>query len=141
MNLLHDELGSLLRDRFQGDQRALLESGGPLGALATRIQLTHALAWISDDVRDDLNRVLAIKERSMSGSRKAPFMDCITSDYCGALNVAEVILGDCRKEGLRLHDGTSPIAPPVSETAAKAARYRFEVTVELIARHIKRLPA
>lgn len=140
-NLLHDELGNLLRDRFQGDQRALLQSGGPLGALATRIQLTHALAWISDEVRDDLHRVLAIKERSMPGNQKAPFTDCITSDFCGALKVAEVLLGDGRNDGLGVHDGISPIAPPVGETAAKAARYRFEVTVELIARHLKRLPA
>lgn len=138
---LNEQLGRLLQRGLKGDQRELLQTGGPLGAFPTRIQLTHGLGWITDAVRDDLAAVLAIMEGLPYDDQQPPFASAIVSERCGALQVAEGVLGSGQQDGLELHDGMSALAAPLGEVAAKVARRRFEVTVELLGRQLEALPA
>lgn len=133
---LHTQLGLLFQRRLRGDQRQLLASNGALGGFSTRVQLAHALGWLAEDARDDLHAVLSVQDTVEQGFGRSPFFDRIAADRCGALKVAAALLGDAIDDGPDAPDDLRPAMRPVDEATARAARRRFEVTVELLAKHI-----
>lgn len=138
---LHAQLGLLFQRRLRGDQRQMLASDGALGGFSMRVQLAHALGWLTDDARDDLHAVLSMQDNVEQGFGRSPFLDRIAADRCGALKVAAALLGDASEEGLGALDDLRPAMQPVDEATARAARRRFEVTAELLAKHIGVLSA
>lgn len=133
---LHRQLGLLFQRSLRGDQRQMLAPDGALGGFSTRVHLAHSLGWVDDNVRDDLYAVLSIQDDAGRGFGRSPFFDCIAADRCGALKVAASLLGGGIEDGLGVLDDLSPGMPIVDEATARAARRRFEVTVDLLAKHI-----
>lgn len=133
---LHTQLGLLFQRRLRGDQRQMLASNGALGGFSTRVQLAHALGWLAEEARDDLHAVLCVQDTVEQGFGRSPFFDRIAADRCGALKVAAALLGDAIDEGPGALDDLHPAMRPVDEATARAARRRFEVTVELLGKHI-----
>lgn len=134
--LLQSALGRLFVRRLQADAHQLLSCYGPLGAFPTRIQLAQGLGWISETIWKDLAAVHNIREEVALGTVDGPFTGAIVAERCGALVAAESLLGDPHADGLRLHEGISPVAAPVDRKAARAARHRLEVTVEFLEKHL-----
>lgn len=135
---LNAELGVLFQQRLDGDHR-LLASDGPLGGISTRIRLAHALGWLSDEIRHDLGLVQRISDTMLELDGPAPFKCFLIAEWSGALKVGEMFFGSREVDGLDFCDGINPIPLPVGDLAAEAARRRFEVTVELLAKHIRAL--
>lgn len=135
---LHAELGLLFQRHLAGDHQ-LLASDGPLGGISTRIRLAHALGWLSDEIRHDLGQVQRISDTMLELDGPAPFKCFLIAEWSGALKVGEKFFGSREVDGLDFCDGINPIPLLVDDRAAEAARRRFEVTVELLAEHIRAL--
>ena len=59
--LLDARLERLYDRRLRNGKEELLSSNGPLGAFSARIRVARALAWISEDVRYDLDQIRDIR--------------------------------------------------------------------------------
>lgn len=136
---LHAELDSLFKRHLDADHQ-LLEDGQPLGAFSTRTRLARALGWIDDEIRHDLDLVRNIIEAMLELDGRLPFKYFQIAEWCGMLKVGEKFFGGPEVDGLDFCDGLNPTPLPVDDRAAVAARRRFEVTVELLAKHLKGLP-
>lgn len=135
---LHAELGLLFQRHLVGDHQ-LLAADGPLGGISTRIRLAHALGWLSDEIRHDLEQVRRISDTMLELNGAPPFKCFLIAEWSGALKVGEKFFGSREVDGLDFCDGINPIPLPVDDRAAEAARRRFEVTVELLANHLQDL--
>lgn len=133
---LDAELSVLFQQRLDGDHQ-LLGDGQPLGAFSTRIRLAHALGWIGDEIRDDLQQVRVIGDSMLAWYGGSPFKYFDLAERCGALKVGEKFFGSRELEGLDFCDGLNPTPLPVGDREVEAARRRFEVTVELLAKHLQ----
>jgi len=114
---LDDVLASLLRAHFVDDPatvRDLLDEGRPLGSFAAKTHLAYCLGLIGPQTRADLDLIRQIRNEFAHKHHEARFDLPSIADRCAQLNVPQLL-------------EPTPIEHP---------RYRFIVTVTLLANHL-----
>ena len=91
--LLDARLESLYDRRLRDSKQELLSNNGPLGTFSARIRIARALAWISEDVRYDLDQVRSIRnEFAHNFDHELAFSTQSIADKCRTLRVAQVLI-------------------------------------------------
>ena len=140
--LLDARLESLYNRRLRVARDELLSSNGPIGAFSARIRVARALAWISDDVRFDLDQIRAIRnEFAHSADHDLSFADQSIADKCRNLRVAQVLIEANEHAASTPHPNLSAAVIRAMGAVFLPPRQRFEVTVEMLAQHLDELPA
>jgi hypothetical protein len=140
--LLDARIESLFGRRLREYKQELLSSNGPLGTFSARIRVARALAWISDDVRYDLDKVRSIRnEFAHNFDHELSFSTQSIADKCRTLRVAQVLIDANEHAASTSHPNLSAAVIRGMGAVFEAPRQRFEVTVEMLAQHLDELPA
>ena len=139
--LLDARLESLYERRLRDSREELLSSNGPLGAFSARIRVARALAWISEDVRYDLDQIRSIRnEFAHNFDHELSFATQSIADRCRTLRVAKVLIEANEEAASTPHRNLSAAVIRAMGAILHPPRHRFEVTVEMLAQHIDELP-
>ncbi len=140
--LLDARLERLYERRLRNSTKELLSSNGPLGAFSARIRVASALAWISDDVRFDLDQIRSIRnEFAHNFNHELAFANQSIADKCRTLRVAQTLIDANEHAASTPHRNFSAESIRAMGSTFQPPRQRFEVTVEMLAQHIDELPA
>ena len=140
--LLDSRLEGLFDRRLRCFQDELLSSSGVLGTFSARIRVSRALAWISEDVRFDLNQIRAIRnEFAHNMDHELSFTNQGIADKCRTLRVAQVLIEANEHAASMPHRNLSPEVIRAIGAIYRSPRQRFEITVEMLAQHLDELPA
>lgn len=140
--LLDARLESLYDRRLRNSKEELLSSNGPLGAFSARIRVASALAWISEDVRFDLDQIRSIRnEFAHNFDHELSFANQSIADKCRTLRVAQVLIDANEHAASAPHGNLTAAAIRAMGAIFQPPRQRFEVTVEMLAQHLDGLPA
>jgi Mannitol repressor len=140
--LLDARLESLYNRRLRNSKEELLSSNGPLGAFSARIRVARALAWISEDVRYDLDQIRSIRnEFAHNFDHELAFSNQSIADKCRTLRVAQTLINANEYAASTPHRNFSTDVIHAMGAIFQPPRKRFEVTVEMLAQHIDELPA
>jgi hypothetical protein len=140
--LLDARLERLYERRLRNSKEELLSSNGPLGAFSARIRVACALAWISDDVRFDLDQIRSIRnEFAHNFDHELAFSNQSIADKCRTLRVAQTLIDANEHAASTPHRNFSAEVIRAMGAIFHPPRQRFEVTVEMLAQHIDELPA
>lgn len=138
--LLDVRLESLYSRRLRCFGDELLSNSGPLGTFSARIRLARSLAWISDDVHNDLNLIRLIRnEFAHNVDHALSFADQSIADRCRALRVAQVLIDANEHAASVPHRNLSAEVIRAMGSIFQPPRQRFEVTVEMLAQHLDEL--
>jgi len=139
--LLDAILESLYSRRLRDAKEELLSSNGPLGTFSARIRVARALAWISEDVRYDLDQIRSIRnEFAHNFDHELTFAKQSIADKCRTLHVAQVLIEATEHAASTPHRNFSPEVIRAMGAIFHPPRQRFEVTVEMLAQHLDELP-
>ena len=140
--LLDARLESLYNRRLRAAKEELLSTNGPLGTLSARVRLAHSLAWISDDVRYDLDQIRSIRnEFAHNFDHQLSFSDQSIASKCRTLRVAQVLIEANKHAASIPHPNLSATVIRAMGAIFEPPRQRFEITVEMLAQHLDNLPA
>lgn len=140
--LLDARLESLYNRRLRAFTEELLSNSGPLGTFSARIKVARALAWISEDVRFDLDQIRTIRnEFAHNFDHELSFGKQAIADKCRTLRVAQTLLDAHEHAASISHRNLSPEVIRAMGAVFEPPRQRFEVTVEMLAQHIDELAA
>jgi hypothetical protein len=140
--LLDARLESLYDRRLRTAREELLASSGPLGAFSARIRVARALAWISEDVRYDLDQIRSIRnEFAHNADHELSFTTQSIADKCRSLRVAQVLIEANEHAAATPHPNFSEALIRGMGAVFNPPRQRFEVTVEMLAQHLDDLPS
>jgi hypothetical protein len=140
--LLDVRLESLYNRRLRNSANELLSGNGLLGAFSARIRVARALAWISEDVRFDLDQIRSIRnEFAHNVDHELSFSNPSIADKCRTLRVAQVLIAAHEHAAVAPNRKLSSDLIRAMGAVFNPARQRFEVTVEMLAQHIDDLPA
>jgi hypothetical protein len=135
--LLDARLESLYNRRLRSFKEELLSSNGPLAAFSARIRVARALAWISEDVRFDLDQIRSIRnEFAHNADHQLSFADQSIADRCRTLRVAQVLIGAHEHAASTPHHNFSAELIRAIGAVLQPPRQRYEVTVEMLAQHL-----
>lgn len=139
--LLDARLESLYERRLRNFKEELLSNSGPLGAFSARIRVARALAWISEDVRFDLDQIRSIRnEFAHNVDHELAFSNQSIADKCRTLRVAQVLIDAHEHAANTPHRNLSAAAIRAMGAIFQPPRNRFEVSVEMLAQHLDELP-
>jgi hypothetical protein len=144
--LLDERLCSLLERRLviptDREREALVGQSGPIGTFSARIKLARALAWISEDVHWDLERIRTIRNAFAHGfDHDLDFSDQSIAGHCRNLRAAKTVIDYL---AYRVGNPGPKLSSDVYrawETKFSSARWRYQLAVEFIAQHLNELPA
>jgi hypothetical protein len=103
--------------------------------------LAGALAWISEDVRFDLDQIRGIRnEFAHNADHELSFADQSISAKCSNLRVAKVLIEAHEHAASTPHPNFSADLIRALGTIFHSPRQRFELTVEMLAQHLDELP-
>src|SRR6266542_4223517 len=140
--LLDARLESLYDGRLCNSKEELLSNNGPLGTFSARIRVAHALAWISEDVRYDLDQIRSIRnEFAHNFDHELAFSNQSIADKCRTLRVAQTLIEAHEYAASIPHRNFSAEVIRAMGAIFHPPRQRFEVTVEMLTQHIDELPA
>ncbi len=135
--LLDARLESLYNRRLRCFKEELLSSNGPLGAFSARIKLARALAWISEDVRFDLDQIRSIRnEFAHNFDHELSFANQSIADKCRTLRVANVLIDANEHAASKPHRNLSAELIRGMGAIFQSPRQRFEVSVEMLGQHL-----
>lgn len=139
--LLDSRLENLYDRRLRGFNEELLASSGVLGTFSARIRVSRALAWISEDVRFDLDQIRSIRnEFAHNVDHELSFTNKSIADKCRTLRVAQVLIEANEFAASKPHRNLSPEVIRAIGAIYRPPRQRFEITVEMLAQHLDELP-
>ena len=139
--LLDARLESLYSRRLRTFKDELLSNSRPLGAFSARIKVARALAWISEDVRFDLDQIRSIRnEFAHNFDHELSFANQAITDKCRTLRVAQTLIDANEYAASIPHRNLSVEVIRAMGAVFAPPRQRFEVTVEMLAQHIDELP-
>lgn len=137
--LLEAQLGELFERRLLGAPGEVL---GAISQFAPRIKLAYGLAWISDEVRSDLELVRVIRnDFAHSSDVNLSFADPAIASRCRELRVAKVLLDANEHAATAPHPNLSAAVIRAMGEVFESPRQRYEVTVEMLAQYLRDLPA
>ena len=135
--LLDARLESLFNRRLRNFQQELLSSSRPLGAFSARIRVAGALAWISDDVRCDLDQVRSIRnEFAHNFDHELSFANQSIADKCQTLRAAQVLIDAHEHAASTPHRNLSSGLIRGLGALFQPPRQRSEITVEMLVQHL-----
>jgi len=138
--LIDERLKQLFDRRLHYANAALLSHSGVLGSFSSRISIARALAWISDDVRFDLDQVRDIRNKfAHNADHELSFTDQSIADKCRTLKVAQTLIDAHEALANRPPNRFSPQVIRSMASVFQSPRQRFEVTIEMLAQHIAEL--
>ena len=138
--LLDATLESLYNRRLRCFREELLSSNSPLGAFSARIRLARALAWISEDVRYDLDQIRSIRnEFAHNFDHELSFANQSITDKCRTLRVANVLIEANEHAASKPHRNLSAGLIRAMGAVFQPPRQRFEVSVEMLVQHLDEL--
>jgi DNA-binding MltR family transcriptional regulator len=138
--LLDARLESLYNRRLRSFKKELLSNSGPLGTFSARIRVANALAWISDDVRFDLDQIRSIRnEFAHNFDHELSFAEQSITDKCRTLCVAQVLIHAHEHAASSPHRNLSQELIRAMGAMFQSPRQRFEITVEMLAQHLDEL--
>lgn len=115
----------------------ILSERGVLGNFGARIMVARALSWISEDVYRDLYTIGKIRNKfAHSADLEVTFENQSIKDLCGNLIVANILI-DAHAELSRVSRNFSPAIIEKWASNLQSPRQRFEITVEIIAQHVR----
>jgi hypothetical protein len=123
------------------NNKNLFEFNGPLGTFSSRILLAHSLAWIDDDIRNDLNSIRKIRNEfahnvnhdySLSEDKVVSLCEnlVITAHYLKGFDESLEVIG----KNVANH------AIQVIKEKFSAPRWRFELAICFISQYLDELP-
>lgn len=135
--LLDARLESLYNRRLRCSKEELLASSGPLGTFSARIRLAHALAWISEDVKYDLNVIRSVRnEFAHNFDHELSFATQSIADKCRNLRAAKVLIEANEHAASTPHPNLSAAVIRSMGAIFHPPRQRYEVSVEMLAQHL-----
>jgi len=135
--LLDARLESLYTRRLRGAKDDLLGNSGALGPLSARIKVAHALAWISEDVRFDLDQIRSIRnEFAHNFDHELSFANASIADKCRTLRVAQTLIDAHEHAASTPHRNFSAEIFRAWGAQFDPPRQRFEITIEMLAQHL-----
>jgi hypothetical protein len=138
--LLDARFESLYDRRLRDSKQELLSGNGSLSTFSARIRIARALAWISEDVRYDLDQVREIRnEFAHNFDYELSFSTQSITDRCRTLRVAQVLIDANEHAAATPHRNLSATVIRAMGSVLKPPRQRFEVTVEMLAQHLDEL--
>ena len=138
--LVDERLKQLFDRRLHYSNQALLVHSGALGSFSTRISVARALAWISDDVRFDLDQVRDIRNKfAHNADHELSFADQSIADKCRTFKVAQTLID--AHEALANLPSRRFSSQAIRSMASlfQSPRQRFEITVEMLTQHLEQL--
>lgn len=139
--LLDARLEILYDRRLRDSKQELLSGNGSLSTFSARIRVARALAWISADVRYDLDQVREIRnEFAHNFDHELSFSTQSIADKCRTLRVAQVLIDANEHAASTPHRNLSTAVIRAMGSVFEPPRQRFEVTVEMLAQHLDELP-
>lgn len=139
--LLDSRLESLYERRLRCFKEELLSSNGPLGTFSARIRVARALAWISEDVRFDLDQIRSIRnDFAHCADHHLSFSNQSISDKCRTLHVAQVLLDANEHAASIPHPNFSAAIIRAIGSVFTSPRQRYEITVEMLVQYLDELP-
>lgn len=140
--LLDARLESLYERRLRSFKDELLSGSGPLATFSARIHVARALAWISDDVRFDLNQIRAIRnEFAHSADQHLSFADQSIADKCRTLRVVQTLIDSHEHTASMGHPNFGSQVIRAMSAVFQPPRQRYEITIEMLAQHLNELPS
>lgn len=139
--LLEARLESLYNRRLRNYKTELLYNEGALAAFYARIHVARALAWISEDVRFDLDQIRLIRnDFAHNADHQLSFADQSIADRCRTLRVAQVLIDAHEHAASTPHPNFSAELIRAWGAKFQPPRKRYEVTVQMLAQHLEELP-
>lgn len=143
--LLDDRLAALLVRRLLASnerREQLLGQEGPLGTFSARIKLARALAWVSENVANDLDTIRGIRNEFAHGfDQQLSFDDAWIAGQCTKLTTAKAYLDGLKD---RIANPGRSLSADVFRGMLRAfdtPRWRYRLTVEFIAQYLNDVPA
>lgn len=139
--LLDAKLKSLFRRRFRAFHNDLLGKTGPLGSFGVRILTARALAWISEDVRVDLDNIRRIRDNfAHNDDHMLDFNNPSITDRCANLRTSQAFINGFDTAAAAPRNLSSQVIRSMQSTFA-TSRWRYQLTVEFLAQYLDDLPA
>lgn len=117
----------------------ILSERGALGNFGARTMVARALSWISEDVYRDLYSIGKIRNKfAHSADLEINFEKQSIKDLCGNLIVANTLI-EAHAKLSRVSRNFSPAIVEKWASNFQSPRQRFEITVEIIAQHLREI--